>query len=171
MHKVKARSANTATTIPTARIRRYAVLIFFLTGTSFNHFYATRSLPDAFEPTQRAAALNAHGLQGGNADRAEVHDNLAICSSAHSRQRAKKLARVGNWQRYTETREQMATRATCKPPIDDRAVSEAEEAVLELVRAMGEGDIVEGLRQARELQMLDDMRCDSMEVLDMALQS
>ena len=59
--------------------------------------------------------------------------------------------------------------ASCKPPIDDRAVSEAEEAVLELVRAMGEGDIVEGLGKLEMLQVLDDMRCDWMEVLQHGL--
>jgi hypothetical protein len=59
--------------------------------------------------------------------------------------------------------------ATCKPPIEDRAVGEAEQAVLELVRAMGEGDIVEGLGKLEMLQVLDDMRCDWMEVLQHGL--
>ena len=46
---------------------------------------------------------------------------------------------------------------------------EAEEAVLNLVRAMGEGDIVEGLGKLEMLQALDDMRCDWMEVLQHGL--
>jgi hypothetical protein len=47
--------------------------------------------------------------------------------------------------------------------------SEAEKAVLDLVRAMGEGDIVEGLGKLEMLQVLDDMRCDWMEVLQHGL--
>ena len=54
---------------------------------------------------------------------------------------------------------------TDKAPIEDRAVSEAKEAALDLVRAMGEGDIVEGLGKLEMLQALDDMRCDWMEIL------
>ena len=46
---------------------------------------------------------------------------------------------------------------------------EAEEAVLDLVRAMGEGDIVEGLGKLEMLQVLDDLRCDWMEVLQHGL--
>ena len=46
---------------------------------------------------------------------------------------------------------------------------EAEEAVLDLVRAMGEGDIVEGLGKLEMLQVLDDLRCDWMEVLEHGL--
>ena len=46
---------------------------------------------------------------------------------------------------------------------------EAEEAVLDLVRAMGEGDIVEGLGKLEMLQVLDDLRCDWMEVLQRGL--
>jgi hypothetical protein len=42
---------------------------------------------------------------------------------------------------------------------------EAEEAVLDLVRAMGEGDIFEGLGKLEMLQGLDDLRCDWLEVL------
>mgnify|MGYP000305297222 CR=1 FL=1 len=42
-------------------------------------------------------------------------------------------------------------------------------AVLALVRAMGEGDIVEGLGKLEMLQVLDDMRCDWMEVLQHGL--
>ena len=38
-----------------------------------------------------------------------------------------------------------------------------------LVRAMGEGDIVEGLGKLEMLQVLDDMRCDWMEVLQHGL--
>ena len=43
--------------------------------------------------------------------------------------------------------------------------AEAEQAALDLVRAMGEGDIVEGLSKLEALQVLDDMRCDWMEIL------
>ena len=46
---------------------------------------------------------------------------------------------------------------------------EAEQAALDLVRAMGEGDIVEGLGKLEMLQVLDDMRCDWMEVLQHGL--
>ena len=46
---------------------------------------------------------------------------------------------------------------------------EAEQAVLDLVRAMGEGDIVEGLGKLEMLQVLDDMRCDWMEILQHGL--
>jgi hypothetical protein len=59
----------------------------------------------------------------------------------------------------------VATLPTDNPPIEDRAVSAVDEAVLDLVRAMGEGDIVEGLGKLEMLQALDDMRCDWMEVL------
>ena len=48
-------------------------------------------------------------------------------------------------------------------------MSEAEEAALDLVRAMGEGDIVEGLGKLEMLQVLDDMRCDWMEILQHGL--
>jgi hypothetical protein len=58
---------------------------------------------------------------------------------------------------------------TDKAAIDDRAVREAEEAALNLVRAMGEGDIVEGLGKLEMLLALDDMRCDWMEVLQHGL--
>ena len=58
---------------------------------------------------------------------------------------------------------------TSKPSIADRAVSEAEEAALDLVRAMGEGDIVEGLGKLEMLLALDDMRCDWMEILQHGL--
>jgi hypothetical protein len=46
---------------------------------------------------------------------------------------------------------------------------EAEQAALDLVRAMGEGDIVEGLGKLEMLQVLDDMRCDWTEVLQHGL--
>jgi hypothetical protein len=46
---------------------------------------------------------------------------------------------------------------------------EAEQAVLDLVRAMGEGDIVEGLGKLEMLEVLDDMRCDWMEILQHGL--
>ncbi len=46
---------------------------------------------------------------------------------------------------------------------------EAEQAALDLVRAMGEGDIVEGLGKLEMLQVLDDMRCDWMEILQHGL--
>ena len=46
---------------------------------------------------------------------------------------------------------------------------EAEQAVLDLVRAMGEGDIVEGLGKLEMLEVLDDMRCDWMEILQRGL--
>jgi hypothetical protein len=49
------------------------------------------------------------------------------------------------------------------------AEKEAEQAALDLVRAMGEGDIVEGLGKLEMLQVLDDMRCDWMEVLQHGL--
>ena len=48
---------------------------------------------------------------------------------------------------------------------------EAEHAVLDLVRAMGEGDIVEGLGKLEMLEVLDDMRCDWMEILEHGLPS
>jgi hypothetical protein len=41
---------------------------------------------------------------------------------------------------------------------------DAERAVLDLVRAMGEGDIVEGLGKLEMLEVLDDVRCDWMEI-------
>jgi hypothetical protein len=47
--------------------------------------------------------------------------------------------------------------------------AEAERAALDLVRAMGEGDIVEGLGKLEMLQVLDDMRCDWMEILQHGL--
>ena len=47
--------------------------------------------------------------------------------------------------------------------------AEAEQAALDLVRAMGEGDIVEGLGKLEMLQVLDDMRCDWMEILQHGL--
>ena len=46
---------------------------------------------------------------------------------------------------------------------------EAEQAALDLVRAMGEGDIIEGLGKLEMLQVLDDMRCDWMEILQHGL--
>jgi hypothetical protein len=46
---------------------------------------------------------------------------------------------------------------------------EAERTVLDLVRVMGEGDIVEGLGKLEMLQVLDDMRCDWMEILQHGL--
>ena len=46
---------------------------------------------------------------------------------------------------------------------------EAEQAALDLVRAMGEGDLIEGLYKLEMLQVLDDMRCDWMEVLQHGL--
>ena len=46
---------------------------------------------------------------------------------------------------------------------------EAEQAALDLVRAMGEGDIVEGLGKLEMLEVLDDMRCDWMEILQHGL--
>jgi len=58
---------------------------------------------------------------------------------------------------------------TDKAAIEGRAVCEAEEAALNLVRAMGEGDIVEGLGKLEMLQVLDDMRCDWMEILQHGL--
>ena len=48
-------------------------------------------------------------------------------------------------------------------------MSEAEEAALDLVRAMGEGDIVEGLGKLEMLLALDDMRCDWTEILQHGL--
>ena len=47
--------------------------------------------------------------------------------------------------------------------------AEAERAALELVRAMGEGDLIEGLGKLEMLQVLDDMRCDWMEILEHGL--
>jgi hypothetical protein len=47
--------------------------------------------------------------------------------------------------------------------------AEAEQAALDLVRAMGEGDIVEGLGKLEMLQVLDDMRWDWMEILEHGL--
>jgi hypothetical protein len=46
---------------------------------------------------------------------------------------------------------------------------EAEQAALDLVRAMGEGDLVEGLGKLQMLEVLDDMRCDWMEILQHGL--
>jgi hypothetical protein len=54
-------------------------------------------------------------------------------------------------------------------PGDRMSESEAEQAALDLVRAMGEGDIVEGLGKLEMLQVLDDMRCDWMEILQHGL--
>lgn len=73
---------------------------------------------------------------------------------------------------YRGTGEAMNTRRRSRPYLI--AVSaqcrqterEAEEAALELVRAMGEGDISEGLGKLQMLQALDSMRCDWLEVLD-----
>jgi hypothetical protein len=48
-------------------------------------------------------------------------------------------------------------------------VTEAEEAALNLVRAMGEGDIVQGLGKLEMLLALDEMRCDWMEILQHGL--
>ena len=48
-------------------------------------------------------------------------------------------------------------------------MSEAEETALNLVRAMGEGDIVEGLGKLEMLLALDEMRCDWMEILQHGL--
>ena len=59
--------------------------------------------------------------------------------------------------------------ATHKAPFEYRSESEVEEAVLDLVRAMGEGDIVEGLGKLEMLQVLDDLRCDWMEILQHGL--
>jgi hypothetical protein len=47
--------------------------------------------------------------------------------------------------------------------------SEAEQEVLALVRAMGEGDLIEGLCQLEMLQAIDDLSCDWMEVLQHGL--
>jgi hypothetical protein len=52
---------------------------------------------------------------------------------------------------------------------DRMSESEAERAALELVRAMGEGDLIEGLGKLETLQALDDMRCDWMEILEHGL--
>ena len=46
---------------------------------------------------------------------------------------------------------------------------EAEQAALALVRAMGEGDLIEGLCKLEMLQVIDDLRCDWMEVLQHGL--
>lgn len=54
-------------------------------------------------------------------------------------------------------------------PGDRMSEEEAEHAVLDLVRAMGEGDIVEGLGRLEMLEVLDDMRCDWMEILEHGL--
>ena len=43
---------------------------------------------------------------------------------------------------------------------------EAEAAVLSLVRAMGEGDLIEGLGKLQMLQALDSMRYDWLAVLE-----
>jgi hypothetical protein len=51
-------------------------------------------------------------------------------------------------------------------PLSER---EAEQAALDLVRAMGEGDLIGGLYKLEMLQGLDDMRCDWMEVLQHGL--
>ena len=66
-------------------------------------------------------------------------------------------------------RGRMSESQVMHPPIavlgDRMSEKEAERAVLDLVRAMGEGDIVEGLGKLEMLQVLDDMRCDWMEIL------
>jgi hypothetical protein len=46
---------------------------------------------------------------------------------------------------------------------------EAERVALDLVRAMGDGDIFEGLGKLQMLQGLDDLRCDWLEVLQHGL--
>ena len=64
-------------------------------------------------------------------------------------------------------------RMTSDPPnlitVPGGRIKEAEQAALDLVRAMGEGDIVEGLGKLEMLQVLDDMRCDWMEILQHGL--
>lgn len=73
---------------------------------------------------------------------------------------------------YRGTGEAMNTRRRSRPYLI--AVSaqcrqterEAEQAALDLVRSMGEGDIFEGLGKLQMLQALDCMRCDWLEVLD-----
>jgi hypothetical protein len=66
----------------------------------------------------------------------------------------------------------MSTRQNSRPYLTAvssqrrRTEREAEEAALELVRGMGEGDIFEGLGKLQMLQALDSMRCDWLEVLD-----
>lgn len=66
----------------------------------------------------------------------------------------------------------MNTRRTIRPYLiavsteRRRTEREAEEAALALVRAMGEGDIFEGLCKLQMLQALDNMRRDRLEVLD-----
>jgi hypothetical protein len=46
---------------------------------------------------------------------------------------------------------------------------EAERVALDLVRAMGEGDLFEGLGKLQMLQGLDDLRCDWLEILQHGL--
>jgi hypothetical protein len=48
-------------------------------------------------------------------------------------------------------------------------VREAEAAALALVRAMGEGDLFEGLGKLEMLQVLDNMRCGWLEVFHAGL--
>ena len=70
---------------------------------------------------------------------------------------------------------QSSERMTIDPPVlgtvagGRMSEAEAEQAALDLVRAMGEGDIVEGLGKLEMLQVLDDMRCDWMEILQHGL--
>ena len=72
----------------------------------------------------------------------------------------------------------MTTRRTERPNLTpvpaeqgERWLSEreAEQEVLALVRAMGEGDLIEGLCKLEMLQAIDDLRCDWMEVLQHGL--
>jgi hypothetical protein len=72
----------------------------------------------------------------------------------------------------------MTTRRTERPNLTpvpaeqgERQLSEreAEQEVLALVRAMGEGDLIEGLCKLEMLQAIDDLRCDWMEVLQHGL--
>jgi hypothetical protein len=74
--------------------------------------------------------------------------------------------------------ERMTTRRTERPnltPVSaehgERRLTEreAELAVLALVRAMGENDLLEGLSKLEMLQVIDDLRCDWMEVLQHGL--
>jgi hypothetical protein len=53
-----------------------------------------------------------------------------------------------------------------EPRLSER---EAELAVLALVRAMGEGDLLDGLGKLEALHVIDDLRCDWMEVLQHGL--
>ena len=99
---------------------------------------------------------------------------VVSAASVHARGEEEREPLQGCAIRVLEQR-QSSERMTIDPSILVTAAGgrmsevEAEQAALDLVRAMGEGDIVEGLSKLEALQVLDDMRCDWMEILQHGL--